>query len=497
MIKLSRLTLLFMTLGLLITLNSPLLAQIDVERELACCDIDNSQVVWVGDDPIMNFHDLAAHCAPILWFSPDEPLLEGLVRPGEINLPMAFPFEETENKPVVYYRLRNIIYGRDDVAEIPALPRSNDTEISFDEVTAVDLDFFFYYPSEEGFGGHVHDVESVEMKIAIYRQTNCEECRYGIVIHMINAKAHGVLWYDNTLEADRRTKFPMTILVEEGKHASCTDKNGDGYYTPGYDVNRRVNDAWGVRDVLRTGALYTGSFQGWHAKVRQPEDRVFPPLPADSRALDQQLVDGEYAKGYHQYELRPFPDMEHAIAAGDESIYRFVDKGYPDWPDAHGRKTMDELTDWADTEYFAKSLTVALRYDGDLGLSFVFPLLIIKNVSEPMTGGWLVNRIYFKDKKLRDFGWNVMYTPSASRWFDGYFSAGLEVDVYDELGQELSRTGFMTETGIKLRGNIAHSPLRFLKMFSDFMGVRLGIRYRGFENFDEIGYVVEFGAGSF
>jgi len=472
-------------------------AQIDIQREEPCCEIDNPIVVWVGDDPIMTFGELAAYCGPILWFSPDEPLLENLERPGEINIPMAFPFEESTGRPVVYYRLRNIIYGRDDITDVPPLPRSNDTELNFDQVTAIDLDFFFYYPSEEGLGGHTHDVESVEMKIAIYRQPDCDECRYGMAIGLVNAKAHGIRWYDNTLDTDRYTRFPMHILVEEGKHASCTDKNGDGRYTPGYDVNNRVNDAWGIRDVMRTGALFTGGFQGWFAKNRVPEDRVFPPLPADSRARKRHEVDGVYAPGYQQYELRPFPELAVAEASGDPSIIRFVDKGHPDWPDAQEAQTMDELTKWVDSEDFVNSLSFALRYDGDLGISFVFPLLILKNVNEPITGGWLVNRIYFKDTKLRDFGWNVMYTSSASRWLDGYFSGGLEVDVYDTTEGEMSRTGFVSETGIKLRGNISHSPISFLSFLSDFMGLRVGIRYRGFENFDEIGYIVEFGAGSF
>jgi hypothetical protein len=481
----------------LLAIAAPALAQIDVERELPCCEITHPAVVWSGDDPIMTFEKLAALCAPILWFSPDEPLLEDLDRPGEINLPMPFPFEADNGRPVVYYRMRNIIYGRDDVSNIPPLPRANDTQISFDEVTAVDLDFFFYYPSEEGLGGHVHDVEAVEMKVAIYRQTSCDECRYGVYVGLINAKAHGILWYDNTLEVDRYTDFPIHILVEEGKHASCTDKNGDGYYTPGYDVNKRVNDAWGIRDVMRTGALFTGGFQGWFAKKRVPEDRVFPPLPADHRHREDHMVDGVYAPGYQQYELRPFPDLETAMAAGDPTIERFVDKGHPDWPDAHEQKDLDELASWVDTEQFAKSLSIAVRYDGDWGASFIFPLFILKNFNDPVTGGWLVNRIYLKDKNLRDFGWNIMYTASASRWFDGYFSAGLEVDKYDTFEGEMSRTGFVSETGIKLRGNIGHSPLRFLRFLSDFLGLRVGVRYRGFERFDEIGYIVEFGAGSF
>jgi hypothetical protein len=230
--------------------------------------------------------------------------------------------------------------------------------------------------------------------------------------------------------------------------------------------------------------------------VRQPQDRIFPPLPKDNRHREQYVEDGLYAPDNVQYDLRPWPPLAPALAY-DPELERFVDKGHPDWPELEDDATLEQLVDWVDTEYFAKSLSISARYDGDLGVSFVFPLFVLKNFYVSATGGWLVNRIYLKDEGLRDFGWNVIYTSSASRWFDGYFSAGLEVDEYDVPGGTDSRTGFVTETGIRLRGTVAHSPVKFLSFLSDFLGVRAGIRYHGFESFDEIGYVVEFGAGSF
>ena len=60
------------------------------------------------------------------------------------------------------------------------------------------------------------------------------------------------------------------------KHASCTDKNGDGVYTPGYDVKVRINDAWGVRDVLGQGVLFSGGFESWFAETGVPKHRVYP-----------------------------------------------------------------------------------------------------------------------------------------------------------------------------------------------------------------------------
>ncbi len=76
-------------------------------------------------------------------------------------------------------------------------------------------------------------------KISVWPHEECDNCPYTLSVSKVIAKAHGVLWFDNSLVIDKYTRFPITLLAEEGKHASCTDKNGDGYYTPGYDVNRQ------------------------------------------------------------------------------------------------------------------------------------------------------------------------------------------------------------------------------------------------------------------
>ncbi len=485
---------------LLLLLAGPAAAQIDVDRERPCCELDDPRVLWIGDAPTLTFAEIAAHAAPILWFSPDEPLLRGLQRPQQIDIPMAFPFQEDPGGPVVYYRVREIAQGSQTGPAVTPDPADRgDATVHLDRVTALDLDFFFYYPSEEGLGGHVHDVEALEIKLVVLRQPRCEECRYGLALIHANALAHGLSWYDNTLETDTDTVFPLTILVEEGKHASCTDKNGDGYYTPGYDVNRRVNDAWGVRDVMRTGALFTGGFESWLAKVRRPRDRVLPPLPADSRARHVvQTIERETGLDYPRYELRPYPHLAEARAHDDPSIIRFVDKGHDDWPSVHQELAIEDLASWASIEDFTESFSIAARFDDDFGISAVFPLLILRNFNDPVSGGWLVNRIYLKDEDFRDFGYNIIYTSSASRWIDGYFSVGLEVDREpDGLGGEVKRTAFATETGFKFRGNVAHSPVSFLSKLTNFWGVRVGVRYKGYKQFNEIGYVVEVGAGSF
>jgi len=465
----------------------------DVDPELIPCGDHSIQaIVWSGKNHQMTIEQLAAYCGPILWFSPDEPLLEEKFG-KEIMFPEPFPFEEPATNPVVYYRIRTILIRAD--AEGPAyVPDSIDKNqgiIDLHQIAGIDLDYFFYYGTEEGMGKHEHDVESAQFKLFVWRRNQCPDAPYNLVVTRVLGKAHGVLWYDNVLSVDEYTQFPMHILVEEGKHASCTDKNGDGYYTPGYDVNERVNDAWGVRDVMRTGTLFTSEYQGWMTKVRREEHRVFPPLPADSPLQAKYRKRGVYAPDNAIYSLRPFPSAEKA----EPKLKPFIaTKGDPDWPEKVPDTDITKFQRWILEEgSFVKSISIGLRMDGDLGVSIIFPFFIVKHLTDPFAGGFLVHRVYFKDTHLRDFAWTILYTKSASRWVDGYFSAGYEKDVVDvPTGTETHRD-FVLETGMKFRVGM---PVAALRKITDFWGLRLGIKSTGFIDIDKLTYVIEFGSGS-
>ena len=55
----------------------------------------------------------------------------------------------------------------------------------------------------------------------------------------------------------------------------------------------------------------------------------------------------------------------------------------------------------------------------------------------------------------------------------------------------------VSESGIKLRFDLLRTPLKFLKKLgTTFWGLRVGIQFKGVWSFDSIGYVFEFGAGS-
>jgi len=479
----------------------------------ATCDYSGVPgVVWWGSKRRMTATEFLSYAAPVYWFSPDEPTMNQL-EGKDLRLPEILPFETQVDAPMVYYQINDI--GESADGDGPAFIRDSsamaNSTIDLGNIIALNVKYIAYFSREEGLGGHEHDVEPTELRIWVLRNhdellerfgVECNEDLYVMGVLRTTGEAHGLAWYFNVLDTDEYTRFPIHMLVEEGKHGMCTDKNGDGYYTPGFDVNVRVNDAWGVRDIIRQGALFTGGFEAWMAKVRRKEHRSFPPLPEDSPLRQKYSDNGVYAPDNAIYQLRPFPAA--AEASGDELLHhKMEEKEKLDWPEIHHVTDRKQLSRWADAGLALKSFAISLRADGDLGFSFVFPLFILKNFEDPMSGGFLVHRMYLKDRRLRDFGWQLMYTPSASRWIDTYFAAGVEFDREDvsppptnpDSANTFLQTDFVLETGVKFRVNITKSPLKFLSFLTDFMGFRAGIKNKGFFDISKLTYVLEFGAG--
>jgi len=472
--------------------------------------------VWFGPERQITLQQLASYAAPIFWFSPDEPSMEDRSGKG-VRVPQPLPFEDAPDAPVVYYQF-NVIYQRPEGDGPGYLYQQGDKAnsiIDLHNIAAINLKYIAYFAEEEGLGGHAHDVEPVEFRLWIGRSgsdgleeeleeegysVQCDEPMFVIGVSRISAEAHGLQWFWNVLETDKYTLFPFTLTVEEGKHGLCTDKNSDGVYTPGYDVNVRINDAWGLRDIIRGGTLFTGKYEAWMAKNRRPEHRVFPPLPEDSPArkayVERNPLDGgEYAPDNATYELRPFPSSD---LAGDDALLheKMSEKEEPDWPDTPEMSDVASFDRWLSEGTALKSLAISARYDGHLGFSWVFPLFVIRNFEEPLSGGWLVNRMYLTGESLSTFGWQIMHMPSASRWFDTYVAGGIEFfQVADTGGTTTRSNAAVVEVGAKLRANITKSPFKFLSFLTDYMGVRAGVLSRGVPNINNLRWVFEIGAG--
>jgi len=493
-------------------------AQNDIEGPLdrsqfaGQCDFSNIPgVVWWGTEQHMTVQRLASLAAPIYWFSPDEPLLRG-AEGRDIVMPSSLPFEDSASTPVVYYQLDEIV----TIAGYPEPEFVLDPEdkgrsvLDLEGIGLARLGYFAYYPSEAGLGAHQHDLEAAELKIAVMRSdgvilpqftdAECAERNYVLTVTRVIGKAHGIEWFWNISDVDAETKMPFTLLVEEGKHAVGTDKNGDGYFTPTYDVNHRVNDAWGTRDVISSGGLLAGGYQSWMTKVRFPEYRVFPPLPEDS-PLRAPLATRRDAENWETdnavYELRPLPPSD--LGAYDEHLHRFMkSKEVVDWPEETEKGSLQGFLDWAEAGTVRGSLAISLMYDGDLGMSWAFPLFIVKNMEVSISGGFIVHRMYLKDEDFRDFGWQLLYTNSASRWIDSYIGAGVEWDeepTMEDPGQFRTDANFVLETGIKFRANV--ESIKWLSWATPFWGARFGIKNYDFPDIEKLTYVLEFGAGAF
>jgi len=468
-------------------------------------------IVWWGTEEELTVERIASFAAPIYWFSPDEPLLRG-TSGRDIMMPSNLPFEDSASAPVVYYQLDEIVTIEDSVGEFTLdSDDKGQSVVNFRSTGLLRMGYFAYYPSEAGLGAHQHDLEAAELKIAVMRsngevlseitQASCEEVNYVLVVTRVIGKAHGIEFFWNISEVDAETKMPFTLLVEEGKHAVGTDKNGDGYFTPTYDVNVRVNDAWGTRDVISSGSVLQGGYQSWMTKVRFPEYRIFPPLPEDSPLRGKmRLLRGaeNWETENAVYELRVLPPSD--LGAYDDHLYRFMkSKEVVDWPEETEKSDLKGFLDWNQEGTLKNSLAISLMYDGNLGVSWVFPFFIVRNFEVALSGGFIVQRMYFSDE-FRDFGWQALYTSSASRWFDTYFAAGAEWDTYDapteaNPNETAHRTDFVLETGFKFRANV--EAIKWLSWATPFWGARFGIRNYGFSDIDRLTYVIEFGAGAF
>lgn len=466
-------------------------------------DVSDDQrdfLLWQGVDPKMTALEFASYCAPVFWYSPDEPELHK--KSGkEVNIPRPYPFQPDSGKPVVYYQIAEILLEKNAVKGFDRNKTNPDSSIlDLSKINGVEIDYTHYYEFEKGLGAHRHDNEQVQMKIFIDdRYKSKGQTIYKLLLLEVKAKAHALSWYDNIYSSDTNAtemQLPFHILVEEGKHASCTDVNGDGYYTPGYDVNVSRNDAWGVRDVIRTGDLFTPDYNSYMTKVRKTEHKVLPPLPQDSPYRKKYSRNGVYGFENAVYELRPMP---HISKVKDRMLkHDMHDYTLNKWP-AYRRDTdLNKVGEWWEDNRLLKSIAVAARFNDErVGVAISFPFLIIKNVETPIIGGWMVNRVYFQDINLRDIGYNLLITPSASRFMDPYFAAGVELNKFndEQTGELKKETNFVMETGIKLRANVRFSFLKFLSVLTDFWGVRLGIKNVGFMEIKRLSYVFEIGAG--
>jgi hypothetical protein len=461
----------------------------------AACSLDSSEtaagLVWQGRERI-GVREIAGLLAPVLWFSSDEPLLAE----GQPPIPTAHPCDAAADRAVVYYQVTRLTYRGDT-----PVGRPEETDADFaDKVESFILKYFFYYPEDSGVGGHAHDLETAEFEITLEDDSDCR----GVRLASVEALAHGSRWYSNTMMVRPDVKYPLTLFVEEGKHATAPDRNADGTFMRGYDVTERVNDAWGVRDSLGHGVLLSS---GYASEMTKPRDRAFRVTPPPSPHLQvtarlRSYRDGEPALG--RYELRPAntvatcetisPQPERLIAMMAEHGF-----GRDELPTQYQSGSVDgalsELS--LPDSWLSASLRVANR---KLGAAVILKGLDLRE-------GWIVPRVTVSGQ---DATGEILFTPSASRWADYYFSAGVRrqfvttreqrsIDT-DQGSREIEvlihpNWKIVVETGVKFRARLPAKARPFVLGYS-FGGLRFGLQALGFSRIEEFRFIWEIGAGA-
>ncbi len=445
-------------------------------------------IVWVGDGPKLTVEEIVTLTAPSLWFSSDEPLFAK----GEYPFPHPHPCDEPSEKNVVYYQIQRISLrpGMEKVT-IPV----QDDPTFFEKVRDFTVRYYFYYREDVGMNGHVHDLEVAEFEI--FLEKTDQGC-YQVRMTRVTAFAHGTDWYSNELIIENDVKVPVVLFVEEGKHATCPDRNADGIYTPGYDVNVRINDAWGVRDVFGSGWLVAPGFTFAMFKPRRPKYMLLPPETPKRCLLSpwfSSLPEDILARP--RYELRP----ANTVVMCDDvppsrkflmemmKHHKFGAEYQPNQYAANSLKALAEPL--SGTTGMLPSIN--LRWDRALGLSFALRGRSIEAIYLVPRATWIF--------KNGEFSIEGMITTSASRFMGSYFSAGAayEKDYWRNTDGGLSvalekRWNFVAETGIKFRFRLK-GKLRIAILGNEFGGVRLGVRTSGSDSLKNGRFIAEIGAG--
>ena len=275
--------------------------------------------------------------------------------------------------------------------------------------------------------------------------------------------------------------------------------------TPGYDVNRRVNDAWGIRDTLGSGVLLTAAYSAAMTKPRMFEYRLLPPETALLQIEPQNSSLSLSEESLGRYELRPANVISACqnIAVERERLLSMMSY--------HGFGADQELSQYGpnDISGALQELrqpdggwwpSVSTRVERGLGVGLVMG-------GTDIGAGWIAAKINISES-IASIG--ALFTPSASRFADYYVAGGLhrlltdtrfDVQFHTEEGRmETSltlppSTDVYIEGGVRFRAQLPEG-YRWITLGDDFIGARLGIRTLGLSDFFDTRFVFEFGAGA-
>ncbi len=427
-------------------------------------------LIWYGKQSGLALADIATITAPVLWFSTDEPL----ILQGERSLPNVHPCDAPATNGVVYYQVTRIKLRSGVRVGLPP----QDDPFFVDHVDSFTIRYHFYFSRHFGSDERAHDLAAADLDVAIDRLAGGGN---RIRITRVAGLVRGTQWYANELAVEAGTRLPITIFVEQGTHATAPDRNADGLFTVGHDINRRTGDAWGLRD-LEAGVLMAGKFDASMFKPRQRGYRMLPPYvernAVDGTSLSSVSPSPSATNELGRYELRAasaVPPCNQLPA--DHRTLRILarDQNFgPEFePVQYTSKLMrDVKAPFTGTDPLIRNFS--LRKDRTMGGAILFRGINFHD-------GTLMPRITFFPNRLSIEG---LYTPSGARAMSWYVSAGNEYDNGDWT--------FAAETGLKLRARVA--PRRYT-LGAEFIGLRVGIRGSGFDRITPIRWILEVGLG--
>jgi hypothetical protein len=224
----------------------------------------STSTIWSEGGPF-SLRTIIEKAAPVLWFSPGEPLLtKGAVIPAVIRVNS----EDAPARPTVFFRIESFRLLYDVPSRTPEsldVPldavwkekraSATDPGLSVDDLFGLTIRYMMYYPQDIGFGGHTHDLENFLVTVDVTDDDHDAKLRAKIVD--VEGLAHGIDLYSNELHvaAHDDVVFPIRILIEEGKHAVAPDRNANGIFERGYDADVMSGDAWGINDGLSSGKM--------------------------------------------------------------------------------------------------------------------------------------------------------------------------------------------------------------------------------------------------
>jgi hypothetical protein len=242
--------------------------------------------------------------APVLEFAKSEP-----VRPASFEvwdlLPMVKASGDARyHKLFEEYRRRRfdtVVYGR--VCSYPG---------------SWLYQYWLYYPFDFGFGGHLHDSEHFFVEVD----------KLGGTVRQLIGAGHGILAANGIYQTFDGTslglELPLFVFVELGKHATAPDVDGNGFFTPGLDINAHLDAAkiWGVRDTLGTTDSQLRPYETAMTVPRRPVDR----LPIKRYASLFPVTDEETSPPQGSF-VRPRVEEVHPTLAGYELLPLDVPSG--------------------------------------------------------------------------------------------------------------------------------------------------------------------------